>query len=259
MPTKTRVRLNGIHHSIGRKLLLLLLHNNKRRMFFLVTGKSFMIHPPENPFILIMNGKLPLGRDRLALAPTSSSTESSSGSASSRSLGSNTTTTTHDDKSIECLSAHPVFLCSTTTNNKRTKPLITTKPAARAYTPSARSYEYNHSTMTNDVDFSDALPLLDFKVKTVPDVFRESCPHCDLQFSLSKRRHHCRLCGDIFCDACSSHQVELPLEGKEFEAPVRICDFCHVDVNKGNFFSMRRYLTPLIVARTPPNNTTRGR
>ena len=64
-------------------------------------------------------------------------------------------------------------------------------------------------------------------------------------FTLSKRRHHCRLCGDVFCDACSSHRVSLPLEGVEFEKPVRICDFCNKDVEQGNFFSMRRYLTPL--------------
>ncbi len=64
-------------------------------------------------------------------------------------------------------------------------------------------------------------------------------------FTLSKRRHHCRLCGDVFCDTCSNHRVSLPLEGSEFEKPVRICDLCNRDVEQGNFFSMRRYLTPL--------------
>jgi hypothetical protein len=53
---------------------------------------------------------------------------------------------------------------------------------------------------------------------------------------MSKRGHHCRLCGDIVCDACSLHHVELPLEGSGLEKPVRICDYCHVDVEKGNFF-----------------------
>ncbi|OEU16795.1 hypothetical protein FRACYDRAFT_165136, partial [Fragilariopsis cylindrus CCMP1102] len=62
--------------------------------------------------------------------------------------------------------------------------------------------------------------------KKVADKHRLECPHCDVLFTLSKRRHHCRLCGDVFCDACSSHRVELPLPGVEFEKPVRICDFC---------------------------------
>ena len=51
--------------------------------------------------------------------------------------------------------------------------------------------------------------------------------------------------GDVFCDACSNHRCTLPLPGSEFEKPVRVCDFCFVDVDKGNFFSLRRYLTVL--------------
>jgi hypothetical protein len=130
------------------------------------------------------------------------------------------------------------------------------KHAARSYTPAARSYQQDsyHYTSPQDVDFSDALPTLDFRVKEVPDKYRADCPHCDAPFTVSKRRHHCRLCGDIFCDACSSHRVELPLEGSEFEKPVRVCDFCHVDVERGNFFSMRRYLTPLILYEPSNDN-----
>lgn len=37
----------------------------------------------------------------------------------------------------------------------------------------------------------------------------------------------------------------LPLDGKEYDAPVRVCDTCMIDVKRGNYFSMRRYLTPL--------------
>ena len=116
-------------------------------------------------------------------------------------------------------------------------------PQARSYSQEA-SYYQPHSGVT-ETDFSDALPSLDFSVKKVPDKYRLECPHCDSLFTLSKRRHHCRLCGDVFCDDCSSHRVSLPLEGAEFERPVRICDFCNEDVSQGNFFSMRRYLTPL--------------
>ncbi len=90
---------------------------------------------------------------------------------------------------------------------------------------------------------------VDFKVQKVPDILRSKCAiaSCKTVFTMTERRHHCRLCGDIFCDACSSHKVLLPLGGKEFEKPVRICDECYVDVENGNFFSMRRYLTPLLL------------
>lgn len=95
------------------------------------------------------------------------------------------------------------------------------------------------------MDFSDSMPTLEFTVKKVEDELRPNCAHCGSVFTMSKRRHHCRLCGDVFLDSCSSHYVNLPLEGPEFEKPVRICDFCNVDVEKGNFFSLRRYFTPI--------------
>ena len=103
----------------------------------------------------------------------------------------------------------------------------------------------DHSTKYYTGSGPSSLPRLDFRVTSVADRLRPVCPSCKSPFTLSKRRHHCRLCGDIFCDACSNHRVNLPLEGAQFDKPVRVCDFCFEDVDKGNFFSMRRYLTAL--------------
>jgi len=115
----------------------------------------------------------------------------------------------------------------------------------RSYSEEAAYYQHSHSGVSGDVDLSDSMSALDFAVKKVADKYRLECPDCKCLFTLSKRRHHCRLCGDVFCDTCSSNRVELPLPGAEFEKPVRICDSCNSDVEQGNFFSMRRYLTPL--------------
>jgi FYVE zinc finger/WW domain len=121
----------------------------------------------------------------------------------------------------------------------------------RSYFQEASYFQPAHSgAVAGEVDLSDSMPALDFAVKKVADKYRLECPHCNSLFTLSKRRHHCRLCGDVFCDACSSHRVALPLHGSEFEKPVRICDFCNKDVEQGNFFSMRRYLTPLTLYDT---------
>ena len=119
--------------------------------------------------------------------------------------------------------------------------------ASTASRVSRRSWQeatYYHPTQ-HEVDLSDSMPTLDFRVKKVADGLRLTCPSCDTIFTMSKRRHHCRLCGDVFCNDCSAKKASLPLEGPEFEKPVRVCDLCHDDVEKGNFFSMRRYLTPL--------------
>ena len=36
-------------------------------------------------------------------------------------------------------------------------------------------------------------------------------------------QHHCRNCGDIYCNNCSGNELALP----SYPRPVRVCDMCH--------------------------------
>uniref|UniRef100_A0A673MK55 RUN and FYVE domain-containing protein 1-like n=1 Tax=Sinocyclocheilus rhinocerous TaxID=307959 RepID=A0A673MK55_9TELE len=49
------------------------------------------------------------------------------------------------------------------------------------------------------------------------------CKQCQKEFSISRRKHHCRNCGDIYCNNCSSNELALP----SYPRPVRVCDVCH--------------------------------
>ncbi|XP_078578849.1 RUN and FYVE domain-containing protein 2-like isoform X3 [Branchiostoma floridae x Branchiostoma japonicum] len=49
------------------------------------------------------------------------------------------------------------------------------------------------------------------------------CRQCEKLFSVSRRKHHCRNCGGIFCNDCSDNKMPLPSSAK----PVRVCDHCH--------------------------------
>lgn len=49
------------------------------------------------------------------------------------------------------------------------------------------------------------------------------CKQCQKDFSISRRKHHCRNCGDIYCNSCSSNELALP----SYPRPVRVCDMCH--------------------------------
>ena len=54
-----------------------------------------------------------------------------------------------------------------------------------------------------------------------------SCSKCDRTFScLFRRRHHCRRCGESFCERCSSRRARLRLWGYPKEK-VRVCQRCH--------------------------------
>ena len=55
----------------------------------------------------------------------------------------------------------------------------------------------------------------------IPDEDCEQCWLCEKQFSAFRRKHHCRLCGRIFCYACSS-MVNLG-----FVQPIRMCHRCY--------------------------------
>jgi len=52
------------------------------------------------------------------------------------------------------------------------------------------------------------------------------CRNCGVEFSIIKRRHHCRACGKIFCGDCSNKQGLCGKESKLLE-PVRMCDNCY--------------------------------
>ncbi|KAH3816374.1 hypothetical protein DPMN_117890 [Dreissena polymorpha] len=49
------------------------------------------------------------------------------------------------------------------------------------------------------------------------------CHECKDKFTAIKRRHHCRACGEIFCNKCSSDRVFLQWENKEN----RVCKECY--------------------------------
>eukprot|EP01012_Entosiphon_sulcatum_P037904 TRINITY_DN4885_c0_g1_i1.p1 TRINITY_DN4885_c0_g1~~TRINITY_DN4885_c0_g1_i1.p1 ORF type:complete len:459 (+),score=81.19 TRINITY_DN4885_c0_g1_i1:56-1432(+) len=48
------------------------------------------------------------------------------------------------------------------------------------------------------------------EVKWVPDELVSNCTLCRNPFTLTNRKHHCRVCGNIFCGPCSPHFVALP-------------------------------------------------
>lgn len=60
----------------------------------------------------------------------------------------------------------------------------------------------------------------------LPDEEASKCMSCGANFTVVKRRHHCRNCGKIFCGRCSSNNVPLPKFG--LNRPVRVCNKCFI-------------------------------
>ncbi|XP_048017459.1 zinc finger FYVE domain-containing protein 1 [Megalobrama amblycephala] len=52
------------------------------------------------------------------------------------------------------------------------------------------------------------------------------CHGCKRAFEEAERKHHCRSCGEGFCQACSTHSMPVPERGWG-GTPVRVCDECY--------------------------------
>eukprot|EP00463_Aulacantha_scolymantha_P005143 TRINITY_DN6445_c0_g1_i1.p1 TRINITY_DN6445_c0_g1~~TRINITY_DN6445_c0_g1_i1.p1 ORF type:complete len:95 (-),score=12.34 TRINITY_DN6445_c0_g1_i1:37-321(-) len=73
-------------------------------------------------------------------------------------------------------------------------------------------------------------------VPWIPDSSVTHCHNeqCKAKFSTFLRRHHCRVCGNIYCSHCSAKQlkvlVEPLLQAKHGKfKQVRVCNTCYVN------------------------------
>ncbi|KAG2786984.1 hypothetical protein JG687_00002682 [Phytophthora cactorum] len=61
----------------------------------------------------------------------------------------------------------------------------------------------------------------------VPDNFSSECMDCKTPFGFPKpRRHHCRVCGLLFCRPCVNHKIQVPASFGYGNAQQRCCRNC---------------------------------
>lgn len=77
-----------------------------------------------------------------------------------------------------------------------------------------------------------------YSVGWVFDDESTACMRCDLEFSLMRRRHHCRKCGILVCHSCSSYN--MPVFGLK-PGLHRVCEDCfELEQNRPTFNSSSR-------------------
>ncbi|XP_039615173.1 zinc finger FYVE domain-containing protein 16 isoform X2 [Polypterus senegalus] len=62
----------------------------------------------------------------------------------------------------------------------------------------------------------------------VPDSDAPKCMRCHCRFTFTKRRHHCRACGKVFCGVCCNRKCKLEYMEKE----ARVCAICYETIHK---------------------------
>ncbi|XP_050001582.1 FYVE, RhoGEF and PH domain-containing protein 6 [Alexandromys fortis] len=63
----------------------------------------------------------------------------------------------------------------------------------------------------------------------IPDTRATMCMICTSEFTLTWRRHHCRACGKIVCQACSSNKYGLDYLKRQL---ARVCEHCFQELQK---------------------------
>lgn len=63
----------------------------------------------------------------------------------------------------------------------------------------------------------------------IPDAEAMNCMHCDMKFTVIKRRHHCRACGLVLCSKCCylKHRLDY------LDTEARVCNKCYEILNGG--------------------------
>ncbi|RDD39759.1 Zinc finger FYVE domain-containing protein 9 [Trichoplax sp. H2] len=87
------------------------------------------------------------------------------------------------------------------------------------------------STSSADyVPITPAFPGLGFERPTwVSDTEAVQCMQCGVKFTVLKRRHHCRACGQVLCAACCSMKFVLTFLSNK---PSRVCHICYQYLNQ---------------------------
>ncbi|KAM1090550.1 hypothetical protein FF1_018174 [Malus domestica] len=71
----------------------------------------------------------------------------------------------------------------------------------------------------------------------MPDQSCRVCYDCDSQFTIFNRRHHCRLCGRVFCAKCTANSIpavsDEPRVGREDWERIRVCNYCFEQWEQG--------------------------
>jgi len=82
--------------------------------------------------------------------------------------------------------------------------------------------EEKEEDLSTDVAKND-ISLLS-KKHWMPDQTCKVCYDCEAPFTLFRRRHHCRICGQVFCNGCSAQNIDGSLYN--IQGSVRVCNYC---------------------------------
>ncbi|KAG1953507.1 FYVE, RhoGEF and PH domain-containing protein [Pimephales promelas] len=123
------------------------------------------------------------------------------------------------------------FILSANSATERDEWLEAIAKAIDDYTRKKISFFSSRSQESEGIS-DDGLPLGSKAPIWIPDLRTTMCMMCTCEFTLTWRRHHCRACGKVVCQACSSNKFYLEYLKNQL---ARVCDHCYIKLqHKGD-------------------------
>uniref|UniRef100_A0A8C2DZI6 FYVE, RhoGEF and PH domain containing 6 n=1 Tax=Cyprinus carpio TaxID=7962 RepID=A0A8C2DZI6_CYPCA len=123
------------------------------------------------------------------------------------------------------------FILSANSATERDEWLEAIAKAIDDYTRKKISFVSSRSQESEGIS-DDGLPLGSKAPIWIPDLRTTMCMICTCEFTLTWRRHHCRACGKVVCQACSSNKYYLEYLKNQL---ARVCDHCYIKLqHKGD-------------------------
>ncbi|CAB1339578.1 unnamed protein product [Coregonus sp. 'balchen'] len=87
--------------------------------------------------------------------------------------------------------------------------------------------EHIEDCRSKQLQHAGCQPGCTFATTWIPDRASAICMRCTKTFRVNKRRHHCRRCGFVVCNACSKNRAVIRHISTK---PVRVCRLCHLSL-----------------------------
>ncbi|MCJ8743206.1 hypothetical protein PDJAM_G00091200 [Pangasius djambal] len=120
------------------------------------------------------------------------------------------------------------FILSASSATERDEWLEAIDTAIDDYTRKKISFISSRSQESEEAP-ADGSPLGSKAPIWIPDLRTTMCMICTCEFTLTWRRHHCRACGKVVCQACSSNKYYLEYLKNQL---ARVCDQCYAKLQQ---------------------------
>ncbi|XP_007235027.3 FYVE, RhoGEF and PH domain-containing protein 6 [Astyanax mexicanus] len=120
------------------------------------------------------------------------------------------------------------FILSASSATERDEWLEAIATAIEDYTRKKISFISSRSQESEGLSV-DGPPLGSKAPIWIPDLRTTMCMICTCEFTLTWRRHHCRACGKVVCQACSSNKYYLEYLKNQL---ARVCDQCYAKLQQ---------------------------